>query len=92
LQINRDDKCIDNDLSRSSLYMRSVNSKVFPIKYIYLLMRLEISYPAHIVPRFHDEALLCKEIPRITAAVESQLQVGYSHGKFVVEVELEVNL
>jgi hypothetical protein len=36
--------------------------------------------------------LLCKEIPRITAAVESQLQVGYSHGKFVVEVEVEVNL
>jgi hypothetical protein len=31
------------------------------------------------------------EIPTITEAVESQLPVGYSHRKFVVE-ELEVSL
>jgi hypothetical protein len=33
----------------------------------------------------------CNEIPRITEAVESQLPVGHSHGKFIVE-ELEVGL
>jgi hypothetical protein len=32
------------------------------------------------------------EIPRKTEAVESQLPVGHSHGKFIVEEELEVSL
>jgi hypothetical protein len=35
---------------------------------------------------------LYNEIPRIAEAVESQLPVGHSHGKFVVEEESEVNL
>jgi hypothetical protein len=35
---------------------------------------------------------LYTEIPRITEAVESQLTAGHSHGKFVVEEELEVSL
>jgi hypothetical protein len=45
-------QCTDNDLSRFSLYVCSVNSKIFPINYtyIYILIRLDISYPAHIVP------------------------------------------
>jgi hypothetical protein len=38
------------------------------------------------VPRLYNE------IPRITEAVEGQLPVGHSHGKFVVEEELEVSL
>jgi hypothetical protein len=35
---------------------------------------------------------LYKEISKITEVVESQLPVGHSHGKFMVEEELEVSL
>jgi hypothetical protein len=38
------------------------------------------------VPRLYNE------IPRITEAVEGQFLEGHSHGKFVVEEELEVSL